>query len=177
MKISEFQQKVDCIVWQFPFSNTFQWQFYSFCYKLLKVYFSNLLQQIEPGESDMLKHITYNNCASCLCVFYIHTTPCFSGIKWLISILSSSSLSSVSPLSSPRAPPSIHSDRQQEDRQQQQSSGEFCPPPQNWHTVDEFDIRETCFVSACSRVISYYSGDSVGGPCQWNFGEGGAGDT
>ncbi|XP_018547685.1 dixin isoform X2 [Lates calcarifer] len=35
-----------------------------------------------------------------------------------------SSLSSVSPLSSPRAPPSSHSDRQQEDRQQKQSSAE-----------------------------------------------------
>ncbi|GAA6232200.1 dixin-like isoform X1 [Lates japonicus] len=35
-----------------------------------------------------------------------------------------SSLSSVSPLSSPRAPPSSHSDRQQEDCQQKQSSAE-----------------------------------------------------
>ncbi|XP_076606574.1 dixin-A-like isoform X2 [Chaetodon auriga] len=35
-----------------------------------------------------------------------------------------SSLSSVSPLSSPRAPPSSHTDRQQEDRQQQEISAE-----------------------------------------------------
>ncbi|XP_049447802.1 dixin-A-like isoform X5 [Epinephelus fuscoguttatus] len=41
----------------------------------------------------------------------------------------SNSLSSVSPLSSPRAPLSSHSDRQQEDGQQQQEGGvgEFCP--------------------------------------------------
>ncbi|XP_026037399.1 dixin-like isoform X2 [Astatotilapia calliptera] len=35
-----------------------------------------------------------------------------------------SSLSSVSPLSSPRAPPSSHSDRQEQDQEQQQSSAE-----------------------------------------------------
>nr|XP_033494204.1 dixin-A-like isoform X2 [Epinephelus lanceolatus] len=41
----------------------------------------------------------------------------------------SNSLSSVSPLSSPRAPLSSHSDRQQEDGQQQEEGGvgEFCP--------------------------------------------------
>ncbi|XP_070773839.1 dixin [Enoplosus armatus] len=37
-----------------------------------------------------------------------------------------SSLSSVSPLSSPRAPPSSHSERQQEDRQQQEIRAESC---------------------------------------------------
>ncbi|XP_032388704.1 dixin-A isoform X3 [Etheostoma spectabile] len=40
------------------------------------------------------------------------------------SILSSSSFSSVSPLSSPRAPPSTHSDRPQEGHQQHDSSAE-----------------------------------------------------
>lgn len=50
-------------------------------------------------------------------------TPCFSGIHWSISVLSSSSLSTFSPLPSPRALPSSNSNRQLEDRQE--ISGEF----------------------------------------------------
>ncbi|XP_006810997.2 dixin-A-like [Neolamprologus brichardi] len=41
-----------------------------------------------------------------------------------MNVLSFMSLSSVSPLSSPRAPPSSHSDRQEQDQEQQQSSAE-----------------------------------------------------
>ncbi|XP_059208239.1 dixin-A-like isoform X2 [Centropristis striata] len=49
----------------------------------------------------------------------------------------SNSLSSVSPLSSPRAPPSCHSDRQQEERQQQEGGDESC------HVVEETALDDS----------------------------------
>lgn len=49
----------------------------------------------------------------------------------------SNSLSSVSPLSSPRAPPSSHSDRQQEDHQQQEGSAE------SHHAVVETELEDS----------------------------------
>ncbi|XP_044079106.1 dixin-A-like isoform X2 [Siniperca chuatsi] len=52
-----------------------------------------------------------------------------------------SSLSSVSPLSSPTPPPSSHSDRQQDDRQQQEISAESCHSVAE--TVWEDSLSET----------------------------------
>ncbi|XP_071316223.1 dixin isoform X2 [Trachinotus anak] len=76
-----------------------------------------------------------------------------------------SSLSSVSPLSSPRAPPSSsHSDRQQEDHQQQQSSAESSHAVVEMAWEDplnetlEKDVRETRkMVSALQALLLHGS--------------------
>lgn len=115
----------------------------------------------------------------------MHKSTCFCSARWLISVLSFMSLSSVSPLSSPRAPPSSHSDRQEQDQEQQQSSGETqLVTSGSFLNFSKFptDITVTlCYlfvhVCACSRVISSCSGDGMGGLSQWYFGERGAGDT
>lgn len=114
----------------------------------------------------------------------MHTTLRFFSIHWLINVLFSSSLSSVSPLSSPRerAPPSSHSDRSQEDRQQQEISGEFTSCQQtSSHLIGKIRhwtcITCVCCVCACSWIASYCSGDGVGGFSQRSFGEGGARHT
>lgn len=81
---------------------------------------------------------------------HIYTHPSVSGIIWLISVSSSSSLSSVSPLSSPRAPPSSHTDRQLEDSQQQQISGEFQQSDMSFDAwTSGYMLFHTCNTVSC----------------------------
>lgn len=86
----------------------------------------------------------------------MHTSTCFCSTRWLMNVLSFMSLSSVSPLSSPRAPASSHSDRQEQDQEQQQSSGETqLVTSGSFLNFSKFptDVSDTVlFVCTCVRM-------------------------